>query len=89
MGRGRGGMMGGWDGDEATVTVEQATTSAQAWLDSHEAGATLGRPVLMPMGYLFTVTQHGAVIGTVMVNDDTGQLVWMAAVQPSPSASVS
>lgn len=83
------GMMGGWDDDQATITAEQATATAQAWVDAHESGATLGLPALMPRGYLFTVIRDGQVIGTVMVDDDTGRLVWRGAVQPSAPTSAS
>lgn len=86
-GFGRGGMMG--DRDGASVTAEQATTTAQAWVEAHEPGGTLSQPVLMPMGYLFTVTRDGRAIGTVMVNDDTGRVVWMGGVPLSPTPSAS
>lgn len=88
MGQRQGGMMGDWDEQgNASVSAEQAIASAKAWLAAHEPGATLGEPVRVPMGYMFPVTMDGVALGTVMVNDDTGQLVWMGAVQPSPSAS--
>ena len=41
----------------------------------------------MPMGYLFTVTEDGANVGTIIVNDDTGQLGWLAVAQLSPTSS--
>lgn len=85
MGRG-GGMGRDWD-EGSTVTVEQATATARAWVDAHEPGATLGTPVVMPRGYLFTVTTQDRVIGTIMVNEVTGRLVWRESAQPSPAAS--
>jgi len=89
MGAQRGGMMGRWDDDEASVTAAQATAIAKAWVEVHEPGATLGQPVWMPMGYLFTVTRGEQVIGAVMVDDDSGQLVWRGAVQPAPTTTES
>lgn len=90
MHRRGGGMMGDW-GDEAgaAVSADQATATAKAWVAAHEPGATVGNAVRMPMGYVFTVTRDSQVLGTIMVNDDTGQLVWMGTVQPSPSTSAS
>ena len=43
----------------------------------------------MPMGYLFTVIKDGKSVGTVIVNDDTGQVAWWGAAAPSPTASES
>jgi hypothetical protein len=43
----------------------------------------------MPMGYLFPLTEDGRSVGTIIVNDDTGQVGWWAAAQPSPTATAS
>jgi hypothetical protein len=43
----------------------------------------------MPMGYLFSVTRDGTSVGTIIVNDDTGQVAWWGAPAPSPTAGVS
>ncbi len=43
--------------------------------------------VQMPMGYLYTVTEDGRNVGTIIVNDDTGQVGWWAVAQPSPTTS--
>jgi hypothetical protein len=89
-GRGRGGMMGDWDDqDGASVTAAQATTSAQQWAAANRPGASVGEAIEMPMGYLFTVTEDGRGVGTIMVNDDTGRVAWWGSVQPSPTATAS
>lgn len=88
QGRGGGGMMGGWnDQDSPRITTDQARTAAEAWAAANQPGATVGSGVQMPMGYLFTLTRDGQLVGTIIVNDDTGQVGWWAAAQPSPTAT--
>ena len=88
QGRGGGGMMGDWDDrDTPSITTDQATTAAEAWAAANQPGATVGSGVQMPMGYLFTLTKDGRSVGTIIVNDDTGQVGWWAAAQPSPTAT--
>lgn len=88
QGRGGGGMMGDWN-DQGTpsLTTDQATAAAEAWAAANQPGATVGAVVQMPMGYLFTLTKDGRSVGTIIVNDDTGQVGWWAAAQPSPTAT--
>ena len=78
QGRGGGGMMGDWndqgDPDAASVTPEAAKSIADAWAVANQPGATMSAGVQMPMGYLFTVTEDGRNVGTIIVNDDTGQV---------------
>jgi hypothetical protein len=74
-----GGMMGqGWSqfdsADEASVTLEQATKIASDWVSASLPGATIDAGTQMPMGYLFVVSQDGAVVAHVMVNDDNGRV---------------
>ncbi len=92
MGQGRGGrgMMGDWN-DQGTpsITADSATTAAKAWAAANQPGATVGAVVQMPMGFLFTVTKDGQSVGTIIVNDDTGQVTWWAAQSPSPTTSTS
>ncbi len=88
MGWHAGGMMGGWDHDEGDeLDAQEAATAAAAWLADHEPGATLGDPVAMPMGYVFPVTRDGEMVGTIMVNEHTGQVAWLAAATPGPADS--
>jgi len=90
MGQGRGGgeMMGDWnDQDSPSITTDQARTAAEAWAGANQPGSTVGSGVQMPMGYLFPLTEDGRSVGTIIVNDDTGQVGWWAAAQPSPTAT--
>jgi hypothetical protein len=90
MGRAGGGMMGDWDDQGGDgVTAAQATTSARQWAANNQPGASVGEAIEMPMGYLFTVTEDGRSVGTIMVSDDTGRVMWWGAVEPSPAASAS
>lgn len=90
QGRGGGGMMGDWnDQDTPSITADAATTAAKAWAAANQPGASVGAVVQMPMGYLFTVTKDGQSVGTIIVNDDTGQVGWWGAAQPSPTANES
>jgi hypothetical protein len=90
QGRGGGGMMGDWnDQDTPSISADQAKTTAEAWAAASQPGATVGAGVPMPMGYLFTVTKDGRSVGTIIINDDTGQVGWWAASQPSPTAAAS
>jgi hypothetical protein len=90
QGRGGGGMMGDWnDQDTPSISADQAKTAAEAWAAANQPGATVGAVVQMPMGYLFALTKDGKSVGTIMVNDDTGQVVWWGAAAPSPPASAS
>jgi hypothetical protein len=92
MGQGRGGtgMMGDWDEQgNPTITAEAAKTAAEAWAATNQPGTTVGAGVHMPMGYLFTLTKDGRAVGTIIVNDDTGQVARWDAAQPSPTASAS
>lgn len=84
------GMMGDWDErGAASITADQARSTAEAWVAVYEPGATVGDTVPMPMGYLFQVTRDGTAVGTVMVNDDTGAVGWWRDAQPAPTASAS
>ena len=84
-------MMCDWndqgDRDAAGVTAEAARSIADAWAVANQPGATMSAGVQMPMGYLFTVTEDGRNVGTIIVNDDTGQVSWWAVTQPSPTTS--
>lgn len=96
-----GSMMGdqGWDGDAmmgdwndqgtTTLTPEQARAAADAWVAANQPGATVSDGIGMPMGYLFTLTQDGVSVGTIVVNEDTGQVAWWQQATPtrSPLAS--
>ncbi len=92
MGQGRGGgeMMGDWD-DQVTPSIAAgaAKAAADAWAAANQPGATVGAVVQMPMGYLFTLTEDGSSVGTIIVNDDTGQVAWWPAAHPSATASAS
>ena len=99
------GMMGGqgWDGGgmvatgvtrpDATVAPSQAQAAAAAWVAANQPGTTLNdKRRRMPMGYLFTVTKDGVSVGTIVVNDDTGQVTWWqraTPATPSPSSLAS
>lgn len=85
-----GGMMGDRDHqDTPSITTDQAQTAAGQWAAANRPGATVGAGVHMPMGYQFTLTEDGKSVGTIIVNDDTGQVTWWGAVRPSPTASAS
>lgn len=90
QGRGAGGMMGDWnDQGTPTITPDAAKSAAEAWAATNQPGATVGALVRMPMGYLFTLTKDGRSVGTIVVNDDTGQVTWWGAAAPSPTPSSS
>lgn len=90
QGRGGGGMMGDWhDQNTPTITADAAKTAAEAWAAANQPGATVGAGTQMPMGYLFTLTMDGKSVGTIIVNDDTGQVAWWGAAEASPTASAS
>lgn len=85
-----GGMMDDWnDQGAATITPAQAQAAAAAWVAANQPGATLNEGNRMPMGYLFTLTKDGRSVGTIIVNDDTGQVTWWGATRlpQTPSAS--
>ena len=91
QGPGGGGMMGDWNDhdnqDPASITADAARTIAEAWAVANRPGTTVGAGTQMPMGYLFTVTEDGANVGTIIVNDDTGQVGWWDVAQPAPTTS--
>ena len=90
QGRGAGGMMGDWnDQDTPSITADQAKKAAAAWAATNQPGTTVESGSQMPMGYLFTLTKDGSSVGTIIVNDDTGQVAWWGAAAPSPTASES
>ena len=92
MGQGRGGsgMMGDWDEQGAPrITADSAKVAAEAWAATNQPGATVAAGGQMPMGYPFTVTEDGQSVGMIIVNDDTGQVTWLGAAQPSQTPSAS
>jgi len=89
LGRGGGGMMRDWtDQGTPSITTDRAKSAAEAWAAANQPGATLGAVVQMPMGYLFTLVKDGRSVGTIIVND-TGQVGWWPAAQPSPTDTAS
>ena len=85
-----GGMMDDWnDRGTAAITPAQARTAADAWVTANQPGATVSDGIRMPMGYLFTLTQDGVGVGTIVVDDDTGQVTWWQRTTPSPSSPAS
>ena len=81
---GRGGMMGGWNPQNATpadvssqmpVAADQAVKDAQAFLDQYQSGATAAADPLQFYGY-YTIdfSKDGQVAGMVSVNGFTGQV---------------
>jgi hypothetical protein len=92
-GDGRGMMDGSgmgrvWDDDgTSTLTLDQARSDAQAWVDEHLTGATLDEGVVVMHGYRFTATLDGTQAAVVVVREDgtvIGHLVSAAA--PSPTS---
>ena len=83
LGGSRGGMMGGmmgggWNQQSGpmTVTVAQARTTAQQWLDANRPGAKLADDEMQFPGYYTTdFFKDGKVAGMLSVNGYTGQ-VW-------------
>lgn len=74
-----GGMMGGQGSqqtDPMTVTVAQARTTAQQWLDANQPGAQLADDEMQfPGYYTLDFLKDGKVAGMLSVNGYTGQ-VW-------------
>ena len=81
MGNGQGmmgGMMGGWNQQQGplTVTVAQARTDAQKWLDANQPGAKLADDEMQfPGYYTMDFLKDGKTSGMLSVNGYTGQ-VW-------------
>jgi hypothetical protein len=77
--------MGDWgDGGEAgAVTLSQAAALADEWVAANQAGATVGSGFQMPMGYVFPVSRNGITIGMLVVNDDSGALMWRPYAPPN------
>lgn len=85
-----GGMMGDWNDRGTTIiTPAQARAAADAWVAANQPGATVSDGIGMSMGYLFTLTKDGVGVGTIVVNEDTGQVAWWQHATPtrSPLAS--
>jgi hypothetical protein len=65
-------------GPSTTVSADQATATAQAWLDSQGgdlSGLQADTPEAFPGYYTLHTTRNGAVVGMMSVNAETGQ-VW-------------
>jgi hypothetical protein len=87
---GGGGMMDDWnDQGTATITPAQAQAAAEAWVAANQPAASLNAGPWMPMGYLFTLTKDGVSVGTIVVDDDTGQVTWWQRATPWPSSLAS
>jgi hypothetical protein len=87
---GYGGMMGpgpGVSNDSAQISLAEAKKLADDWLVENQPGAAAGPGTQMPMGYVFTVTMDNQTVGALMVNDDTGQVIYRQWYGPTPSAS--
>lgn len=88
---GYGGMMGpgpgGTNDSAAQISPAEAKKLADDWLVKNQPGAAAGPATQMPMGYVFTVTKDNQTVGTLMVNDDTGQVIYRQWSGPTPSAS--
>ncbi len=80
---GRSGMMGrmrggAWNQQQGplTVTIAQARTAAQQWLDANRPGALLADDEMQfPGYYTMDFLKNGNVVGMLSVNGYTGQ-VW-------------
>ena len=85
-----GQMMGQGHGDGyAQMGLAEGKALADAWLSSNQPGAAADSGIQTPMGLMFTVSQDGAVEGTLMVIADTGQIYYhqWSAAEPVPSPS--
>ena len=72
---GRGGMMGGFPSGEMTLSAEQATETAQKWLDANLPGRTAGEADPFYGYYTLHFKKDGEVDGMLSVNGSTGD-VW-------------
>jgi hypothetical protein len=85
---GRGQMMGqGGRPGAVAMTPSEAQTRADAWLAANQPGATATTGTLRPMGYAFTVSKAGSVIGRLMVVDRGGQVVFHAYASTTSGGS--
>ena len=57
------------------LTADTARTTAQAWLDDNDAGATAGDVTTFPGYFTFAVTTDGAVSGLISVQATTGAVM--------------
>ncbi len=84
------GMMGhGWNSGDVQVSLAEAKELGDAWLATNQPGTISDLGIQMPMGYMFTVTKEGSLVGTLMVSDDTGQVGLLQWSSPDPTASSS
>lgn len=87
---GSGGMMGpDADGDDgpAQISLAQAKKLADDWIVENQPGGAAGSGTQMPVGYVFPVTKDDQIVGMLMVDDDTGQVIYRQWSGPTPSAS--
>jgi uncharacterized membrane protein len=73
-GRGPGAMM--WDdqGDTASISLSEARTIAQQWVDDHLAGARLDAGISTMRGYRFTATLNGTT-AVLLVDESDGSVI--------------
>ncbi len=84
------GMMGqGWNSGGVQVSLAEAKEFGDAWLATNQPGTVSDLGTWVPMGYMFTVTKEGSLVGTLMVSDDTGQVGYLQWSSPAPTASSS
>ncbi len=84
------GMMGqGWNSGGVQVSLAEAKELGDAWLATNQPGTVSDLGTWVPMGYMFTVTKEGTLVGTLMVSDDTGQVGYLQWSSPAPTASSS
>ncbi|MHB1131043.1 MAG: hypothetical protein ACYC4L_01505 [Chloroflexota bacterium] len=79
-GNGWGGMMGGWNGTsqangQPTVSLEDAQTAAQRWLDQNQPGSSTESPDQFYGYYTVHTLKDGKVSGMLSVNAYTG-VIW-------------
>lgn len=83
------GMMNPRQDDQGQVSFTDAQRIASDWLSTNQPGAVLGTGVVMPRGYVFPVTRDGVRVGTLLVSDRDGRVVYRQLVVPSPTPSPS
>ncbi len=84
------GMWGqGWNSGGVQVSLAKAKELGDAWLATNQPGTVSDLGTWVPMGYMFTVTKEGSLVGTLMVSDDTGQVGYLQWSSPAPTASSS
>lgn len=75
--------------DQSQVSSADAQRIASDWLSANQPGTVLGAGLARPRGYVFPVTRDGVRVGTVMVSDRDGRVLYRQFAVPTPTPTPS